>query len=132
MIVADESGITLHDLETLLNCYFSVKYKVKGNNSSVPDEGVVETLSTFLTIDDIQKLLKVSRPVVTAYIKNGRLPAAKVGNQYRIYRGDFVRFWYDLVGENNQRIAEDLFDLLPDEDPLKRKRGGRRPGGYKY
>ena len=38
----------------------------------------------FWTVPEVSTILRVSRPIVDRLILQGRLPAAKVGGQYRI------------------------------------------------
>ena len=42
----------------------------------------------FWSVTDVAKILRVSRPIVDRLILQGRLPAAKVGGQYRIRSDD--------------------------------------------
>ena len=44
----------------------------------------------FLTVSDMAELLKVSRFVIDRMLKTGRLPAAKLGGQYRVRTEDFL------------------------------------------
>lgn len=51
----------------------------------------------FLTVQDLSEILKVSRFVVDRMLKNGDLPAAKLGGQYRVRTDDFLKWWDDQV-----------------------------------
>ena len=45
-----------------------------------------------LTINDITKILKVSRLTIYRYIKAGKLPAYKMGRDYRINKVEFEKY----------------------------------------
>ena len=45
-----------------------------------------------LTINEITAILKVSKLTIYRYIKAGKLPAYKVGRDYRVKQEDFERF----------------------------------------
>ena len=45
-----------------------------------------------LTINEITAILKVSKLTIYRYIKAGKLPAYKVGRDYRVKQEDFDRF----------------------------------------
>ena len=45
-----------------------------------------------LTINEITEILKVSKLTVYRYIKAGKLPAYKVGRDYRIKQQEFDKF----------------------------------------
>lgn len=126
------------DVEVIIEEYLQAKYQksiARGNNTSLSNEALLEKLGDFLTVEDLMKLLKVSRPVITKYLKDGELPAAKIGNQYRVYKRDFIKWWNGLVQQNNIKNAEEMYKLFPDPyqgDPMKVKKRGRKPGGYKY
>lgn len=51
-------------------------------------------MDTFLTVNEISKLLKVERDTVVRWIGTGRLRAFKPGNGrfWRVRRADFQRF----------------------------------------
>lgn len=51
-----------------------------------------------LTINDIIEILQVSKLTVYRYIKAGKLPAYKVGRDYRVKQKDFDSFL-----DNNKR-----------------------------
>lgn len=42
-----------------------------------------------LTINEITEILKVSKLTIYRYIKAGKLPAIKIGRDYRIKQNDF-------------------------------------------
>lgn len=45
-----------------------------------------------LTINEITEILKVSKLTIYRYIKAGKLPAYKVGRDYRIKQQEFDKF----------------------------------------
>jgi excisionase family DNA binding protein len=49
-------------------------------------------LKKLLTPDDIANAAQVHRGTVTAWIREGRLPAVRVGRLLRVYEEDFQRF----------------------------------------
>lgn len=51
----------------------------------------------FLTVEEIASTLKVSVQTVRNWIKTGKLPALKVGRQWRVRKEDFEKY---LEGEN--------------------------------
>lgn len=56
----------------------------------------------FWTVPEVATILRVSRPIVDRLILQGRLPAAKVGGQYRI-RSDDLQKWWDAEVKNTKR-----------------------------
>jgi excisionase family DNA binding protein len=49
-------------------------------------------LPLFFGTDTVCKLLKISAPTVSAYIRSGELKAGKFGGKYRINKDDFKAF----------------------------------------
>ena len=47
-----------------------------------------------LSVDEITRILKVSKPTVQRWCRSRMLPAAKIGKAYRIRREDLDR-WYE-------------------------------------
>ena len=60
-------------------------------NSSIKSPPLSE-YGAFLTVSDMAELLKVSRFVIDRMLKTGRLPAAKLGGQYRVRTEDFFKW----------------------------------------
>lgn len=58
----------------------------------------------FLTVTDMAELLKVSRYVIDRMLKNGELPAAKLGGQYRVRTDDFLKWWDNQVKQEQKNI----------------------------
>jgi excisionase family DNA binding protein len=46
----------------------------------------------FLTVDEVAKALRLSRVTICRQIREGSLPAVKIGNKYRIREADFNAF----------------------------------------
>ena len=61
----------------------------------------------FLTVSDMAELLKVSRFVIDRMLKTGRLPAAKLGGQYRVRTEDFFKWWENEVKQGQKNILRD-------------------------
>lgn len=61
----------------------------------------------FLTVADLSELMKVSRFVVDRMLKNGTLPAAKLGGQYRVKTDDFLKWWDNEVKKTQKNILRD-------------------------
>ncbi len=60
-----------------------------------------------LTLDEVSRLLKMSKATVQRWCRDRRLPAAKIGKEYRIRREDLDR-WYPenlAAGERQTRAA---------------------------
>jgi excisionase family DNA binding protein len=47
-----------------------------------------------LSIDDITKILRISKGTAQRWCRNHRLPAAKIGKAYRIRKEDLDK-WYE-------------------------------------
>ncbi len=47
-----------------------------------------------LSVEDVTRILKVSRATVQRWCRDGKLPAAKIGKSYRIRREDLDK-WYE-------------------------------------
>ena len=45
-----------------------------------------------ITIQDIQKLLRISRHAAYELIHSGQIPSRKIGRIYRILKTDLIRF----------------------------------------
>lgn len=60
----------------------------------------------FLTVTDMAELLKVSRFVIDRMLKNGQLPAAKLGGQYRVRTDDFIKWWNEQVKKEQKHILK--------------------------
>lgn len=58
-----------------------------------------------LTIADVKKELNVSDKVVRRLIKNNELPAAKIGGEWRIAKGDLTTYFRSKVLEAKKTNA---------------------------
>src|SRR5438132_14235465 len=61
-----------------------------------------------LSIRDLTKLLNVSEPTVSRWIKQRGLPAQQIGGQYRVNRAELLEW----ATTNNVRVSLELFDHL--------------------
>lgn len=50
--------------------------------------------SDLLSVDDITRILRISKGTAQRWCRDRRLPAAKIGKEYRIRREDLDR-WYE-------------------------------------
>ena len=50
--------------------------------------------SELLSVDDLIRLLRISKGTAQRWCRDGKLPAAKIGKAYRIRREDLDR-WYE-------------------------------------
>lgn len=86
-----------------------------------------EAMASFMKIEDLMKLLDLSRPTITKLIKSGELPAVRIGNQYRISREDFEEFWHKKVIEQQEKYRKKFVGLDSiDLGHSKAGMGGRR------
>ena len=60
----------------------------------------------FLTVSDLSEILKVSRFVVDRMLRNGELPAAKLGGQYRVRTDDLLKWWDQQVKQEQKNILK--------------------------
>lgn len=56
----------------------------------------------FFTVTDLNKIMKIFRFVVDRMLKNGQLPAAKLGGQYRVRTDDFLKWWDNQVKQSRR------------------------------
>jgi excisionase family DNA binding protein len=61
--------------------------------TSLPDRG--KSASTFLTVGEVARNLRVSNMTVYRLVKSGQLPAVRVGRSYRIADTDVRRYLED-------------------------------------
>ena len=50
-----------------------------------------------LTVEEMGRLLRISRNTAYAFAKSGEIPTIKVGKQIRIYRGDVMNYMMGLA-----------------------------------
>lgn len=82
--------------------------------------------NNLLTVKDIAEELNITTQTVNGWIRNGRIPATKIGKSYRIKDSDFERFKSERtnlsnIGGNEERIkiiSDEYFPVSPitDED----------------
>ena len=53
----------------------------------------------FLTIDECAELLRVDRKTVYAAVRDGRLPALRIGRLFRVNRGDLHRLLHTATAK---------------------------------
>lgn len=80
-----------------------IRHMVNSSIKSPPSSEYGE----FLTVSDMAELLKVSRFVIDRMLKTGRLPAAKLGGQYRVRTEDFFKWWENEVKQEQKNILRD-------------------------
>ena len=51
------------------------------------------SLTARLKVKDVAEALQVSKRMVQKYITSGQLKAHVVGNQYRVFGRDLIKFW---------------------------------------
>lgn len=56
-------------------------------------------MDDLLTVLEVMNYLKVCRATVQRWCKEGKLPAVKIGKEYRIRRSD-LEHWYDSLLKN--------------------------------
>lgn len=98
--------------ENLINekieSYLSQKYQNMANCTKISTNQLIAELGLFLTIKDLQEILKVSRPTIERYIRQQSLPAAKIGRQYRIRTPDFVEWWNEQVEQGRRDLIKGI------------------------
>ena len=62
----------------------------------------------FLTVTDLTEILKVSRHTVDRMLRSGQLPAAKLGNRYRVRTDDFLKWWDNQVKQEQRNVLRNL------------------------
>ncbi len=76
-------------------------------------------MARFLTLDDVADELAISRSQAYALVRNGSLPAMKVGGrgQWRVERTRLEQ-WIEQAHTDTRRfIAEHPFTGQPDDEP---------------
>ncbi len=78
----------------------------------------IQTSPTYLTARDVQELIRVDRSTIYRMAESGRLPAIKVGRQWR-FPADAVHAWLEASenGRDNPRpisAAQEITDLFAD------------------
>ena len=78
-------------------------------SDSAPAVTSEEDLSSFMTVEDVAELLRINKSTVYRMAKEGRLPATRVGRQWRFRQSSLERY-LDGGGEygEERRSAEPL------------------------
>ena len=69
-----------------------------------------------MTIEEVAKYLKLKPQTIYTWAQKGKIPAAKIGKEWR-FRKDLVEAWF------NQHIQEQFQGLV--EDVEKKKKGNK-------
>jgi excisionase family DNA binding protein len=59
--------------------------------------------SDLLSVDDIKRILKVSKATAQRWCHDGKLPAAKIGRVYRIRKEDFDKWFEEKLQETARK-----------------------------
>jgi len=78
----------------------------------------IQTSPTYLTARDVQELIRVDRSTIYRMAESGRLPAIKVGRQWR-FPADAVHAWLEASGNSRDHprpisAAQEVTDLFAD------------------
>jgi excisionase family DNA binding protein len=65
---------------------------------------------TFYTIDEVKKILKISRRTLYNYINNGNIKAVKIGKYWRIRQTDLEKFIEDNTTQINNSSGNNTSD----------------------
>ncbi|MBI4497229.1 MAG: helix-turn-helix domain-containing protein [Chloroflexi bacterium] len=60
-------------------------------------------MDDLLTVLEVMNYLKVCRATVQRWCKEGKLPAVKIGKEYRIRRSDLER-WYETLLQDRTAV----------------------------
>ncbi len=63
--------------------------------------GSLTAENELLTVFEVMSHLRVCRATVQRWCKEGKLPAVKIGKEYRVRRRD-LEGWYDALRDNRQ------------------------------
>ena len=78
------------------------------NNKAFTPAEIYSEYGAFLTVTDLTKIMKISRFVVDRLLKTGQIPAAKLGNRYRVRTDDFLKWWDNQVKQEQKNILKNL------------------------
>lgn len=56
------------------------------------ETGIEQELPMFLTVKDLQRILRISQSVAYRLVNTGQIQAKTVGRQLRISRDEFLKF----------------------------------------
>jgi len=88
------------------------------------DRQTVQPLPELLNVVQVAEYLGLHRATVVAFARRGKLPAFKVGREWR-FRADEIKAWLDLQRRGRDPFVE-RFDRLWD-----RIRSGAEQSGYR-
>jgi len=72
-------------------------------------------MDDIMTIEDVAKYLKLKPQTIYTWAQNGKIPAAKIGKEWR-FRRDLVEAWF------NQHIQEKFQPLVDEMEKKKKKK----------
>lgn len=72
-------------------------------------------MEDIMTIEEVAKYLKLKPQTIYMWAQNGKIPAAKIGREWR-FRRDLVDAWF------NQHIQEKFQPLVEDLEKNKKKK----------
>ena len=75
-------------------CYDGVRICVPAGAGKREGDWFFVDEDDLLSVDEMTRILKVSKPTVQRWCRARKLPAAKIGKAYRIRREDLDR-WYE-------------------------------------
>lgn len=74
-------------------------------------------MNEIMNIEEVAKYLKLKPQTIYAWAQQGKIPAAKLGKEWR-FRRSLIDLWF------NQHIDEKFDDLMKDwEEKLKKGKG---------
>jgi len=72
-------------------------------------------MDDIMTIEDVARYLKLKPQTIYTWAQNGKIPAAKIGKEWR-FRRDLVEAWF------NQHIQEKFQPLVDEMEKKKKKK----------
>lgn len=66
-----------------------------------------------LNLEEAAKLLKISLVTARRWCANGKLPAIKIGNHYRIRKADIDKLFDEKINDKNKKLYEKNNSELP-------------------
>lgn len=76
---------------------------------TVEEERGPEGLGAFMTVDEVAEMLRINKSTVYRMAKEGRIPATRVGRQWR-FRQKALEGFFDAGGELATEESEDTRD----------------------
>lgn len=53
-------------------------------------EPMRESIPEMMTVPELARYLRISKPTAYALVNEGKIPSARFGRQIRVYRGDVI------------------------------------------